>query len=62
MNVTMLVYLMVLFLVLTPGQFVTLPSTSVPKLNVNLTHAVLFGLVWHFTYKMVENSSVQINL
>ena len=62
MNVTMVVYLMVLFFVLTPGQLLTLPSVGSPKMNINLTHAVLFGLVWHLTNKMVENSPVQINL
>lgn len=62
MNVTMLVYLMVLFFVLTPGQFLTLPSVDAPKMNVNLTHAVLFALVWHLTNKMVQNYPTQINL
>jgi hypothetical protein len=58
----MLVFLMVLFVVLTPGQFLTLPSVTAPKMNVTLTHAVVFGLVWHLTHKMVEQSNVQINI
>jgi hypothetical protein len=62
MNVTMVLYLMVLFLVLTPGQFLTLPSPNSPALNINLTHAVVFGLVWYFTHGMVENSKFQVNL
>ncbi len=62
MNVTMIIYLMVLFVVLTPGQFVTLPSMNAPKMNITLTHAVLFALVWHLTNKMVESSNMQINL
>ena len=62
MNVTMLIYLMVLFIVLTPGQFLTLPSESASKTNITLTHAVLFALVWHFTHKMVETSKTQIKL
>jgi hypothetical protein len=62
MNVTMLIYLIVLFGVLTPGQFLTLPSVNSSKMNVTLTHAVLFGLVWHLTHKMVETSNFQINL
>ena len=62
MNVTMLVYLMVLFVVLTPGQFLTLPSVTAPRMNVTITHAVLFALVWHLTHKMVESSNTQINL
>jgi hypothetical protein len=62
MNITMLVFLMVLFVVLTPGQLLTLPSETAPKLNIALTHAVVFGLVWHLTHKMVEESNFQINL
>ncbi len=62
MNVTMLVFLMVLFVVLTPGQFLTLPSATAPRMNVTLTHAVVFGLVWHLTHKMVETSKMQINI
>jgi len=62
MNITMLVYLAILFIVLTPGQFATLPSVDAPKLNITLTHAVLFALVWHVTHKIVETSKTQINL
>ena len=62
MNITMLVYLVLLFIVLTPGQFLTLPSVGAPKINITLTHAVLFGLVWHFTNKMIESSNTQINI
>jgi hypothetical protein len=53
---------MVLFVVLTPGQFLTLPSVTAPRMNVTITHAVLFALVWHLTHKMVESSNTQINL
>ena len=62
MNVTMLIYLMILFIILTPGQFLTLPSVSAPKINITITHAIIFGLVWHLTHKMVESSNTQINL
>jgi hypothetical protein len=62
MNVTMVIFLMVLFFVLAPGQFVTFPSTTAPKMNVNLTHAVLFALVWHLTHEMVEKSALQVNI
>lgn len=55
MNVAQLVYLIVLFVVLTPGQFITLPSPSSPKLTVNAVHAVIFALVWNFTHEMVES-------
>jgi hypothetical protein len=62
MNITMLVYLAFLFVLLTPGQFVILPSINAPKLNITLTHAVLFALIWHVTHTMVETSKTQINL
>ena len=62
MNLTMVVYLMVLFVVLTPGQFLTIPSPTSSKLTVTLAHALVFGLVWQFTHKMVEKSTTQINL
>lgn len=62
MNIAMIVYLMVLFVVLTPGQFLTLPSATSPKLHVAVVHAAVFGLIWHFTHKTVEKSSEQLDL
>lgn len=61
-NITMLVYLMVLFYVLTPGQVLTLPSAYSPKMNIAIVHAIVFALVWHFTNKMVESSPYQLKL
>jgi hypothetical protein len=48
----MAVYAAVLFYLLTPGVLVSLPPGA-SRMTVNLTHAALFGLVWHFTHKMV---------
>ena len=52
MHALMLLYVAVLFYVLTPGILVTLPSGA-SKMTVAATHAVVFAVVWHFTHKMV---------
>jgi hypothetical protein len=61
-NITMLVYLALLFFALTPGQLLTLPSVDSPKINVVIVHAIAFAVVWHFTHKMVESSTIQLKL
>jgi len=62
MNITMLIYLTILFILLTPGQFITLPSEESEQLHITLTHAFIFGLIWHLTHKIVESSNTQIIL
>lgn len=42
----------VLFFLLTPGTILSLPAGG-SRTTVALTHATLFGLVWHFTHKMI---------
>lgn len=49
---TMAIYAAVLFYLLTPGVLVSLPPGA-SRMTTNLTHAAVFGLVWHFTHKMV---------
>ena len=48
----MAVYAAVLFYALTPGVLVSLPPGA-SRMTVNLTHAVVFGVVWALTNKMV---------
>jgi hypothetical protein len=48
----MMVYVAVLFYLLTPGVLVSLPPGG-SRTTVALTHAVVFSLVWHFTHKTV---------
>jgi len=48
----MAVYAAVLFYILTPGVLVSLPPGG-SRTTVALTHAVVFGVVWHFTHKKV---------
>jgi hypothetical protein len=62
MNITMIIYLIVLFIILTPGQFITLPSEKTSKIYITVTHAIVFGIVWHLTHKMIESSRTQITL
>ena len=52
MNVAMLIYIAVLFVVLTPGVLVTLPPGG-SKMVVILVHALLFALIYHLTHKIV---------
>jgi len=48
----MAIYASVLFYALTPGVLVSLPPRG-SRMTVNLTHAVVFGVVWALTHKMV---------
>ena len=54
MNVWTLLYIAVLFFVLTPGILVSLPSGG-SKTTVAAVHALVFALVFHFTHKLVWN-------
>jgi hypothetical protein len=62
MNVAMLLYVIVLFVVLTPGQFLTLPSASSPKLTVTIVHALAFAAIFHFTHNMAMKAVVNVPL
>jgi hypothetical protein len=48
----MALYAAVLFYALTPGVLVSLPPGA-SRMTVNLTHAVVFGVVFTLTHKMV---------
>jgi uncharacterized membrane protein len=48
----MAIYAAVLFYLLTPGVLLSLPAGG-SRTTVALTHAVVFGLAWHFTHKAV---------
>jgi hypothetical protein len=48
----MFLYSAILFFVLTPGILLTLPPKG-KKMTVAAVHAVIFGLIWGLTYKMV---------
>jgi hypothetical protein len=48
----MSLYAAVLFFVLTPGVLLSLPPGG-SRTTVALTHAVVFGVVWALTHRMV---------
>jgi len=51
----MSLYAAVLFFILTPGVVLSLPPGG-SRLTVALTHAVVFGIVWALTHKLVYRS------
>ena len=53
-NLYMVAFSALLFFVLTPGIIITIPPKS-SKTTVALIHALVFGTVWTFTYKIVLN-------
>jgi hypothetical protein len=54
MKVFLVLYTVLLFFLLTPGILVTLPSKK-NKTLIALTHAILFGIIYHFTHKLVSS-------
>ena len=48
----MSVYVALLFVVLTPGVVLTLPSKG-PLLNKAIVHGLVFAAVFHYTHKAV---------
>jgi hypothetical protein len=47
-SISLTIYSVILFFILTPGILVRLPLGG-SKITVALTHAVIYGLVWFFT-------------
>jgi hypothetical protein len=56
MNVAMNLYLVLLFVALTPGVLLHLPSGG-SKLVVAATHGVVFALVYYLTHRAVQNAT-----
>jgi hypothetical protein len=54
MNILMTLYVVILFFLLSPGVLVSIPPSS-GKVTKAFVHAIVFGIVWHFTNKMVWN-------
>jgi hypothetical protein len=54
MNWLFLIFIALLFFVLTPGILLSLPPNG-NKYTVAAVHAIVFSLVYHFTHKMVKN-------
>jgi len=60
LNLAMLVYVAVLFYVLTPGILVSLPSRG-SKMVVAATHAIVFAVVFKLTHKAVWKMTMQMS-
>ena len=54
-----LLYVALLFFVLSPGVLLSLPSGG-STLTVAAVHALVFALVFHFTHKLVLNSAKKV--
>ena len=59
MNWIITIYVALLFFVLCPGILVSLPPKR-GKFVVAAVHALIFALVWHFTYKFVWRASMNM--
>ena len=59
MHALCFVYIVLLFVALTPGILVSLPPKS-SKYAVAFTHAIVFGVIWWFTHKYVWNLSLKL--
>ncbi len=57
MNYFIIIYAVILFFVLVPGQFLTLPSQTSEKYIISITHGVIFAIIYHFTHKIVWNAT-----
>lgn len=53
----MIIYIIALFFIMVPKQLITLPSVTSSPTTINLTHAVIFSLIYWLTHKMVWNIS-----
>jgi len=49
----MILYIIILFVLLSPGILITLPPKG-SKLLVAITHALLFALILHLTHNLVQ--------
>ena len=52
MNLIMFIVSAVLFFILTPGIVLSLPPGG-SRMVVALTHAIVFGVVWTLSYRML---------
>ena len=57
MNLTMILFTTLLFVLLTPNIVTRLPPAG-SKLTVAIVHGLLFAVVYHFTNKMVHRYSM----
>jgi hypothetical protein len=61
MKILMFIYIVALFVILTPGQFLTLPSATTQKLHVNIVHGLIFAFVLMFVNKAINSRKEKFN-
>jgi hypothetical protein len=59
MSLLVSLYAAILFFVLVPGVLLSIPRRG-SKLTVAAVHALVFGLVYHFTHKLVWRLGVSL--
>jgi hypothetical protein len=59
MNLVVFIYMVLLFVVLTPGILLSLPSGASKKI-VALTHGIVFSLIWWLTHRYVWELSLNL--
>lgn len=52
MNVSMILYIVILFVVLTPSILFKFPTKATPLVRA-VVHGFLFVVIYHFTHKMI---------
>ena len=60
MNLVMSLYLVLLFVLLTPGVLLTLPKGG-SRLTVAAVHGVVFVLVYYLTYRLAAGFSASLD-
>ena len=51
-HIFMILYIIVLFFVLTPGILITLPDINSSKYVITATHGLIFAIIFQLTHKM----------
>ena len=59
MSLLVSLYAAILFFVLVPGVLLSIPRRG-SKLTVAAVHALVFGLIYHFTHKLVWRLGVSL--
>lgn len=52
MHIYMLIYITLLFFILSPGVLITIPNID-SKVIPALVHSIVFTIVYYYTYKLV---------
>lgn len=56
MNIGMIIYIIILFVILTPGVLLTLPSKSGNKFVTAIVHGLIFAIIFELAHKQLMKS------